>query len=406
LKQPINVQIVIIGGGIAGLWLLNRLRNQGYHAILLEKQQLGGSQTLASQGIVHGGLKYALNGVLTPASSAIADMPQRWLDCLAGTGELDLGNCRVLSPHYYMWSSDGYRARLKSFLGSRALHGRIEALDKTHQPVFFRAQNLPGTVYQLADFVLDVPVLIRTLAEAHHHCIFQAEDLRLTGTTSVTVGNTDIQAEKVILCAGEGNEALLGSLKAQTTGTSTPAMQRRPLHMVLVSHEYPHPLYAHCIGDDFGMTPRMTITTHPLPDGRQVWYLGGGIAETGVDRTQEEQTAFARRELQSLFPDLVLKNAQWQTLRINRAEPATDTGQRPDSAFVANVNGLMITWPSKFTLCPDLGDSVLKALEKDNISPPANAESELSVIAKLRLGFDFPGYALQPWDSQTMETFS
>ena len=76
-RSTATTDIVIFGGGIAGLWLLNRLRQQGYDVILLESDALGGGQSLASQGIIHGGLKYALNGVLSPASSAIAQMPER-----------------------------------------------------------------------------------------------------------------------------------------------------------------------------------------------------------------------------------------------------------------------------------------------------------------------------------------
>jgi len=35
-RKIISVDIAIFGGGIAGLWLLNRLRQQGVSAILLE----------------------------------------------------------------------------------------------------------------------------------------------------------------------------------------------------------------------------------------------------------------------------------------------------------------------------------------------------------------------------------
>ena len=42
-----STDIVIFGGGIAGLWLLNRLRTEGYQAILLESRELGGGQTFA-----------------------------------------------------------------------------------------------------------------------------------------------------------------------------------------------------------------------------------------------------------------------------------------------------------------------------------------------------------------------
>jgi glycine/D-amino acid oxidase-like deaminating enzyme len=135
-RSTATTDIVIFGGGIAGLWLLNRLRQQGYDVILLESDALGGGQSLASQGIIHGGLKYALNGVLSPASSAIAQMPERWRSCLQGEGDVDLRGCKVLAPHYFMWSGGGYRSRLKSFLGSKALRGRIDALKPAQYPPF------------------------------------------------------------------------------------------------------------------------------------------------------------------------------------------------------------------------------------------------------------------------------
>ena len=356
-------QIVIIGGGVAGLWLLNRLHAAGYQVLLLEQQTPGGTQTLASQGIIHGGLKYALNGVLSPATSAIADMPARWRACLAGTGEIDLRQCRLLSENYCMWSGDGYRARLKSFLGSKALRGRITALDRDEQPRFFREQNLGGTVYQLTDFVIDVPSLIQALAAPHRTRIVQSTDLRLLDANTVETADHTFTADRIVLCAGQGNAALLAQL-----GLNTPAMQCRPLHMVTVSHDYPHPLNAHCIGHDFGMTPRMTITTHPQPDGRKLWYLGGELAESGVQRNRDEQIAFARAEFAALFPSLNLPDADWQTLRIDRAEPATHTGQRPDSAFVVKAHGLVVAWPVKLTLAPDLGDSTLSLLEQERSS--------------------------------------
>ena len=104
-----STDIVVFGGGVAGLWLLNRLRNEGYGVILLESNTLGCGQTVASQGIIHGGLKYAMTGSLTGASNVIADMPARWRNSLQGsieeTFDIDLSNVRVTSDHYYMWSN-------------------------------------------------------------------------------------------------------------------------------------------------------------------------------------------------------------------------------------------------------------------------------------------------------------
>src|SRR5882762_9084544 len=90
MKKTVKTDIVIIGGGIAGLWLLNRLRQLGYSAILLESNTLGGGQTHKAQGIIHGGMKYALQGEVTSSMAAITDMPKIWQHCLHGQGEIDL----------------------------------------------------------------------------------------------------------------------------------------------------------------------------------------------------------------------------------------------------------------------------------------------------------------------------
>ena len=78
--QELHVDVAIVGGGIAGLWLLNRAANAGYSTLLIEKAALGAGQTLASQGMIHGGVKYMLGGITTGASETIAGMPARWQD--------------------------------------------------------------------------------------------------------------------------------------------------------------------------------------------------------------------------------------------------------------------------------------------------------------------------------------
>src|SRR5947207_2050847 len=106
MQNIVETDIAIIGGGISGLWLLNRLRTIGFSTILLESNALGGGQTSKAQGIIHGGTKYALQGALTPAAQAIADMPATWQRCLQGKGEIDLSNVPVLSHHQYLFSTN------------------------------------------------------------------------------------------------------------------------------------------------------------------------------------------------------------------------------------------------------------------------------------------------------------
>lgn len=77
MPSELSTDIVIVGAGVAGLWLNARLRALGYSTVLVENARLGGGQTFKAQGIIHGGAKYALHGALTGASEAIADMPRR-----------------------------------------------------------------------------------------------------------------------------------------------------------------------------------------------------------------------------------------------------------------------------------------------------------------------------------------
>jgi len=167
----------------------------------------------------------------------------------------------------------------------------------------------------------------------------------------------------VVLSAGAGNAELLKSM-----GLSHPAMQRRPLHMVLVKGPTLKPLYAHCLGG--GPKPRVTVTTHPAADGQWVWYLGGDLAEAeGVARDPEAQIAAAKKELGNLLPWVDLSQAQWATLRIDRAEPAQSGLVRPDNAYLSVQQRLMVGWPTKLALAPDFADRVLAALARDGVHP-------------------------------------
>ncbi|HEY3967359.1 MAG TPA: FAD-dependent oxidoreductase, partial [Planctomycetaceae bacterium] len=53
-----ELDVLIFGGGAAGLWLLDQLARRGDCVLLLEAGRLGLGQTVGSQGIIHGGLKY------------------------------------------------------------------------------------------------------------------------------------------------------------------------------------------------------------------------------------------------------------------------------------------------------------------------------------------------------------
>jgi len=357
---------------------LNTLKNKGYRVILLEKEHLGSCQTNASQGMIHGGIKYALGGFLTNSSRQIADMPAYWRSCLGGDGKLDLQDVEILSDHYYMWSTANVSSRLTAFLGSKAVRGRTQKVSPKQLPVAFSHPRFKGAVYRLNDLVLDVHALINSLYQKQKDWIFNLDPsepggllLNQDGSLAGIVSSqgVSIKAKRYIFAAGEGNEKLI-----EACGLKSPAMQRRPLHQVLVKHSYPHSLYAHCIDLKSGSTPRLTITSHPFSQNHNVWNLGGALAESGVDRDEDEQITYAKSELAATLPWIELKNAEWKTVRIDRAEPAQTEHNRPDSHYVKSILNILVVWPVKLTLTPSLADEVETILEAQKIKPDANQE--------------------------------
>ncbi len=372
-----SVDIAIIGGGIAGLWLLNRLCNDGYNAILFEQGDLGGAQTIASQGMIHGGIKYALGGALTGASEAIADMPEHWKRCLEGQGDVDLQQARVLSEHFYMWSTQSMTSKVTSFFASKMTRGRVDNVSKQQRPAVFQDNAFKGNLYKLVDLVLDVPSVVKALADNCSGRVFSI-DWQQSHFSQNTDGSVDtlvasdgentvtLSANHFVLTAGEGNEDLCNKLSI-----TKPAMQRRPLKQVLVKHHYPHALYAHCMGGN--PSPRLTISSHQTEDGNNVWYLGGDLATEGVALDDDALIDKAKAELKDLFPWLDFTDSEWAVLYVDRAEPKQKGLIKPDKAFAETAkdcSNVIVSWPTKLTLAPNMADEVCDLL---TLSPSHDA---------------------------------
>lgn len=372
MPSAITTDVLIVGAGVAGLWLNARLRRLGYSTVLVERSTLGGEQTIKSQGIIHGGTKYALHGALTGASEAIADMPRRWREAIAGSGELDLIHTRLLSDAHYLWSPGTLAGNLTSFFASKAVRGRVDQVKGEQLPPALQAQGFKGKVYRLAELVIDVPSLLANLAQLAGDSLLAGERVEPLREGDALVGlrvdGREIRAQRIVLSAGAGTRDLL-----QALGLEQPAMQTRSLHMVLAKGPNLKPLYAHCLGG--GPKPRVTVTTHPAADGQWVWYLGGDLAEAdGVAREPAAQIAAAQKEVASLLPWIDQSQVRWATLRVDRAEPAQSGLVRPDNAFLAEQQRLLVGWPTKLALAPDFSDRVLASLERDGIHPAAKPD--------------------------------
>ena len=395
----VNVDVLIMGGGIAGLWTLARLQQAGYKTVLLESEALGAGQTRYAQGIIHGGTKYALTGKLTASSEAVADMPSRWRACYEGNGELDLTQAELLSDAHYLWSTASLTSRISGFFASKVMRARSTAMestgDKKSLPSIFQHKDFKGQFYRLDEPVFNTLSVVRALAEPRKQSILMVNRETLLsedGKVNVQSGQGDAYCfhyKKIIFIAGEGNEELLSRFESKQ-----PEMQRRPLKMVVMRGVQDDMIYAHCLGGS--VNPRITITSHRDAQGKIVWYMGGQLAEEGVNKSDAELIQTAKSELKDLIPWLELKDAQWGVLEINRAEInlAGKKGAgttRPDSFSIEKQDDVITAWPTKMALAPALADALVNMIDEDSIE----RNTDLSLPEWVQ-----PKYADFPWDEK------
>lgn len=352
-----RLDALIFGGGASGLWLLDALRRQQQRAVLVETNALGAGQTVASQGILHGGTKYALDGWLRRSARAIRDMPSVWRDCLAGRSAPDLRSVRLRAESCFLWRSDRLRSRLAMWGARFGLRVAPQQTREEERPPVLR--GCPGMVARLAEQVIAPRSLIAELAAPHRDWILKLDgldDVRFdcSGPGEVRsvrihspcgAHHVDLYPRWVCLTAGAGNAAL-----RQMLGLPAEAMQRRPLHMVLARGPLPT-LCGHCVD---GAQTRVTITTDLDAQGRTVWQIGGQIAEDGVAMRPQALVEHARREIAAVLPGIDLQDVAWSTYRVDRAEGATLSGRRPDSFRLLCEGRCLTAWPTKLVLVPAL----------------------------------------------------
>ena len=364
--QSMQLDAVIFGGGAAGLWLLDALERSGRRVLLFEAGELGSGQTIASQGIIHGGLKYSLQGMLTRSAAGIREMPLVWRNCLAGEGSPDLRGTRVRSQCCYLWRTDTVRSRLGMLGAKIGLRVSPEKLAAENRPELLA--RCPGSVARLDEQVIAPASFIADLAERHLEAVYRID--AQTGLHFITDEAGQVTAVRlqhpqtgewcelypaqVILAAGAGNAALRGQI-----GLPSEVMQRRPLHMAMLRGDLPQ-LNGHCVD---GAKTRVTITSDFDSHGRTVWQVGGQVAEIGVKMSEPVLIEHVRSELSAVIPGIDLANVEWAAYRVDRAEGRIAGGHRPESAQVVRDTNVITAWPTKLALVPELARKVLESIE-------------------------------------------
>lgn len=380
--------VVVVGGGIVGLWTSSALQAAGYKTILFERSALGAVQTLASQGIIHGGTKYALTGKLTGSSEAVRAMPARWKQHLAGEKQPDLSAIRINTPHQWMWDAGSVSARISSFFASKLMTSRVQQVATNQLPGLLHDK----TIYQLQEPVLDVQSVLQALSVDVNAYRADVTSVQPDGSGQCNLTlisksqSLQVEAAMVIHAAGEGNEALQQA-----------PMQKRPLHMVMIKGGLPA-LWGHVI--EANANPRLTITTHYTQDGKTVWYVGGQLAESGAALDPAQQIIAAKKELGEVFPTVDWQAMAWATLKINRAEGQQENGGRPDAPVISQRDKQITVWPTKLVFAPLVADEVLRRV-KHALPQPSFTREIADQQEELNLPVAVVG--AYPWDTADWE---
>ena len=389
----LRLNALIIGGGAAGLWTLLALRRQGYSAALIESNACGLGQTVSSQGILHSGLKYSLQGLLTSAAREAREMPLLWRDCLLGQQQPDLSQTEILSDAFWLWGTDSAASRLGMTGAKLGLAVTPISVEGAARPECL--QSCTGTVYRVGEQVISPASLIRNLLTHAPNGVWQvapeeltwdhspagmAPSARIQPRDSLRAEPITLQPDWLILTAGAGNAELRQSL-----GLGSEKMQRRPLQMVLVRGPLPM-FFGHCID---GAKTRISITSSREPDGQVVWQIGGQVSEVGVQMSSAELIRHTQNEVRELLPAIPIQHCDWTTYRVDRAEGATLTGGRPDSFRLLREKQILTGWPTKLVLVPQLAQAICQTVSQAGSQPRA---VDLSSVPLPR-----PNVAAAPW---------
>ena len=363
MAQPtIQIDCLIFGGGVSGLFTLNKCTELGYHALLLESNALGHGQTINSQGIIHGGLKYEITHGGHDSAVAIKEMPLLWRRALAGESTPDLSDVQLRADNCYVWKTKSLSSRL-GFLGAKmALRVKPEVLNREERPEWLSSDGI--TVARLAEQVIEPRSFLEVLSKKLEDKLLltapggveadkEGERWKVSLLNPQTGDPLNIIAKDIVLTAGSGNERL-----RTLFGLTAQVMQSRPLHMVLVRGNLPK-VNGHCID---GAKTRVTITTTTDYAGRKVWQVGGQLAEDGVNMEPDQLICHASKELHETLPNLDLSQAEFMTYRSMRAEQYAK-GKRPQDISIDSEQCVHTCFPTKLAFAPRLAEAIISKLQ-------------------------------------------
>ena len=366
--HQVEVDVVVIGGGVAGCWVTKELSHAGYATALVSLEGLGGGQTAHSHVYLHRGHLYreeARNELSGGGSTLTTDLRlasrlwDEWLAGLVGGGHhLDAAPSTGLFGFRSGRDAQDVEAAVWSPLGLRS--------QPVGPPPVLSGSAL--TAFRRVDArCLDAEALIRALAPRSEAFTVDAAAVTpvIDGTRIEAVrvrtasGELSVRGRATVLAAGAGNRQLLNGFPPG----AVPVMRDRPSFMLVVvddSGPFLEPLSGVFVlnGDD------SLFLVSRQEGARTAWLLSDACTETD----HRDWLAYVLAELREVFPHVWQgrEHLQWGWYDAPKAEVSLDEAfQRQVHSHVAlhvgdNVVGV---WPTKLTLAPLAALDVLEMVD-------------------------------------------
>ncbi|HEY7984673.1 MAG TPA: FAD-dependent oxidoreductase [Ktedonobacterales bacterium] len=349
------VDVVVIGGGVQGLVILDTLITAGYSCALVTEGDLGAGQTLHSHGFLNTG--FGLGGTELPEASARIVQP-----FLREHGVSVTGNWVILPP-------TGLRGLLLRTLPT------FRKLPPAHLPEGF-TPALTATARALPDYSFDKRQLVAALSQGREAHIVRGSVTGFRGRDPVEAvalrpegSDTEIElrAGAVVVAAGCGSKRLLRMLVG-----AAPQLTR-------IKHRVVHML---CLRAPHGALPAASVAALSLglllaahDDGERVlWYVtpmklrGPSFDDVPNDAAAPADPAELRRAwdtLRTLYPAL----PSVAGLQVGYyAGYRQDIGNRPGTRLCAVIEGT---------------GNVIGALPSGLVGPWRNAAAALALVRGL-----------------------
>jgi hypothetical protein len=385
----LDLDVVIIGGGIQGLWLLADLLDKGYQAILLERMRPGFGQTGHSHVFLHEGHMFASGRKeqhqdIVEHVGFVREANLLWKAALK---DGRLANLKPLKNNFYIgWMNVG---KAETFQEA-CRRANIPCEEVTTHPSEFGDLPMIETFYKSEGICLESRALLEELlnhGNLHKHVgyckeisveIYDSGRFQLSVTCS-SEGPLKVRAGALVLSAGAGNEKLVNRLFANSHIQMDPNATRQQTvkTFMLVIRDLNGSLKpAAGMFQEFG---GIFMVSRQDSQGRTVLLIGDKHRE--LVPYPGEMTAFdaatwfqgMKMELEKLLP-LLINNAndyEWGIYEGIKAEPWTISDKFKEGGALPRIycvhkhpdTPIWLTWPTLLTFAPKVASDIVGELD-------------------------------------------